>query len=101
ETIDNLYITTNRTVTNTSYLDNMQISGLPVAVEPPPFDLLLPANDAKQVQLPAAFSWHPHEAAQSYTLTISENEDFSTVVYEENVGLVTEAVVTGLNFSTP
>ena len=101
ETIDNLYITTNRTVTNTSYLDNMQISVIPVAVEPPPFDLLLPANDADHVQLPATFSWHPHEAAQSYTLTVAENEDFSAVVYEENVGLATEAVVTGLNFATP
>src|SRR5690606_12413447 len=98
--VDNLYITTNNRVMNTMYLDNMQISGIPLEVEPQPLDLLLPANKATHVLLPAAFRWNPLEDAQSYTLTIAENADFSEVVYEENVGLVTEAVLEVLNHNT-
>lgn len=100
DSVDNLYITTNNRVTNTIYLDNMQISGRLLEVEPPPFDLLLPANEATKVLLPAAFQWSPLEDAQSYILTIAGNEDFSAVMYEENVGLATEAVVEGLQHTT-
>src|SRR5690606_9181535 len=67
---------------------------------PPPFDLLLPANEATHVLLPAAFRWNPLEDAQSYTLTIAEDADFSEEVYEENVGLGTEAVLDVLNHNS-
>jgi hypothetical protein len=100
ESLDNLHISTNTAVANTVYLDNMQVSGVPFPPKPIEFKLVSPGDGATDIRLPAEFQWNTHQEADSYVLTISRNEDFTTPTFEANVGNVTEMQVPDLDFTT-
>jgi len=60
--------------------------------------LSLPSNDSTSVDISPTLSWNASSGAASYTLQVSENNIFSSYIYNQDVGNVTSKEITGLSY---
>ncbi|KPK96162.1 hypothetical protein AMJ80_01530 [bacterium SM23_31] len=62
--------------------------------------LSLPSNEAVGVSTSPTLSWNSSSGATSYTLQVSQYSNFSSYVFNQNVGNVTSKQITGLSEGT-
>ena len=62
--------------------------------------LSLPANNTTGISTSPLLTWNISSGATSYTLQVSNNSSFSSFVYNQNGLTTTNAIVTGLSYST-
>lgn len=77
----------------------LHYEGLP----PTTLDLLTPANDSVQGGSTVSFDWDPVPWAAGYHFKISETDDMNQLVFDSNVGNVTEVIDLGgfLDYGRP
>jgi beta-glucanase (GH16 family) len=67
--------------------------------KPGSFNLSSPANGGTRAAINPTLVWSPAPLALSYTLIVDDNNDFSSPIFNQNVGDVTSRQVTGLTNS--
>lgn len=76
------------------------ISLHPGQSNPQSFDLSYPANGATNISSTATFRWEPSTNAADYTLQISKENSFNTLVYTKSYIISPNAIVSGLSNNT-
>ncbi|NLG84991.1 MAG: hypothetical protein GX493_10390 [Firmicutes bacterium] len=67
---------------------------------PGSFNLSSPANGATGVSTSPTLSWTTSSGATSYTLVVDDNSDYSSPVFNQDVGNVTSKQISGLAYAT-
>jgi len=87
---------TNNYGTSYSITRNFMTTG----VVPQPPTLNTPINAATDIALPLTFTWNTSTGALSYILQVATDNNFTNMVYNNDVGNITSKQISGLNGST-